>query len=69
MGRTNINLNDTLVERALKLTGARSKREVVHQALAALVRQEARKGILKLEGKIGWRGSLSRMRKARFDPR
>lgn len=69
MGRTNIDLNDTLVQKAFKLTGAGSKKELVHKALEALVRQEARKGILKLEGKIRWRGNLAQMRRGRFDSR
>jgi Arc/MetJ family transcription regulator len=29
VGRTNIELDDTLVEKAMRLTGARTKREVV----------------------------------------
>ena len=69
MARTNIDLSDTLVEKAFKLTGAGSKKELVNRALEALVRQEARKGILKLEGKVRWKGNLVRMRKARFDSR
>ncbi|MBI2981040.1 MAG: type II toxin-antitoxin system VapB family antitoxin [Deltaproteobacteria bacterium] len=69
MGRTNINLNDTLVEKAFRISGAATKRELVHKALEALVRQETRKGILKIEGKIRWRGRLAQMRKARFDSR
>ena len=69
MGRTNIDLNNTLVKKAFKLTGAGSKKELVNRALEALVRQEARKGILNLEGKIRWRGRLSQMRRGRFDSR
>jgi len=40
MRRTNIVLDDTLVARAMKITGARSKREVVHLALRRLPRLE-----------------------------
>lgn len=69
MGRTNIELDNTLLTKAFRLTGASTKKEVVHKALEALVRQEARKGILKLEGKIPWKGNLAQMRKARFDSR
>jgi len=69
MGRTNIDINDTLLEKALQITGVATKKEVVHQALTALVQQEARKKILKLEGKIRWKGNLARVRKARFDSR
>lgn len=67
MSRTNIDLDDTLVHKALKMTGAKTKRELVHRALEDLVRKEYRKGILKFEGKIRWEGSLEEMRKNRYD--
>ena len=35
--RTNIVLDDNLIERAQKLTGIKTKREVVQQALRALI--------------------------------
>ena len=35
--RTNIILDDKLVERAQKLTGIKTKREVVHEALRTLI--------------------------------
>lgn len=69
VGRTNIEIDDTLMEKALRLSGASTKKEVVHRALKALLRQEERREILKLEGKIRWEGNLARMRKARFGPR
>ena len=37
MGRTNIVLDDDLIEQAMELTGARSKGEVVDIALRRLV--------------------------------
>jgi len=37
MARTNIELDDRLVEKAMRLTGARTKREVVDIALRRLV--------------------------------
>lgn len=69
MSRTNIDLNDALIHKALRLTGAQTKKEVVHKALEDLVRRESRKGILKIEGKIQWTGSLDQMRRGRFDSR
>ena len=41
MGRTNIVLDDALVERAMRLTGARTKREVVDIALRRLISWQA----------------------------
>jgi Arc/MetJ family transcription regulator len=35
--RTNIVLDDKLIERAQKLTGIKTKREVVHEALRLLI--------------------------------
>lgn len=37
MGRTNIELDDRLVSSALKMTGCKTKKEVVHLALRELV--------------------------------
>lgn len=50
--RTNIVLDDALVRRAMKLTGARTKREVVHVALARLVESHSRKNLLELAGTL-----------------
>ncbi len=50
--RTNIVLDDALVAEALKLTGARTKSEVVHMALEELVRTSKKKNLADLTGKI-----------------
>ncbi len=46
--RTNIVLDDELVAEAMKLTGAKTKREVVHLALVELVRRRRQRDILEL---------------------
>jgi Arc/MetJ family transcription regulator len=66
MGRTNINLDDTLVKEGMKLTGARTKRELVDLALRELLRRENQKSILALEGRIKWEGNLDELRTDRF---
>jgi Arc/MetJ family transcription regulator len=66
MGRTNINLDDTLIRKGLKITGIRTKRELVDHALRELVRKDDQKGILSLEGRIRWEGNLSETRTDRF---
>jgi Arc/MetJ family transcription regulator len=53
--RTNIVLDDELMEEAKRLTGARTKREVVHLALKALVEERRRKSLLELAGKARFR--------------
>ena len=44
MARTNIDVNDALIEKARKLTHLKTKREIVDKALELLVRTEMRKG-------------------------
>ncbi len=53
--RTNIVLNDELVAAAFKLTGLRTKREIVELALNELVRQRSKKNLFDLAGKISLR--------------
>ena len=67
MGRTNINLDDELISKGLKITGLRTKRELVDLALRELIRKEDQKSILALEGKFSWDGNLDELRKGRFD--
>ena len=50
--RTNIVLDDDLIRQAMELTGARTKREVVHLALSNLVERGKRKNLLELAGEI-----------------
>lgn len=65
MSRTNIVLDDKLVKEALKLTGLKTKKELVDYALRDIVRKKKRKGLLKLKGKVEWVGDLAEMRKGR----
>jgi Arc/MetJ family transcription regulator len=53
--RTNIDLDEDLIERGLTLTGARTKRQLVHLALEELVRSRSRKNLLDLAGRIEFR--------------
>jgi Arc/MetJ family transcription regulator len=50
--RTNINLDDQLVEDAFKLSRAKTKRELVHEALEEFVQSRRRLDLLDLEGRI-----------------
>jgi len=50
--RTNIVLDDELVDEARRLTGIRTKRELVNEALRTLIRVRRRKSLLDLAGKI-----------------
>lgn len=66
MSRTNISLDDELVEKGLKITRLQTKRELVDFALRELVRKEEQKGILSLEGKFTWKSNLDDLRSGRF---
>ena len=50
--RTNIDLDDTLVDEAMKVSGAKTKKEVVDLALRALIKSRAKKDLLDLVGQI-----------------
>ena len=60
--RTNIEIDDQLMEKAMKLSNASTKKETVEQALKALIRREQQRKILKLKGKVVWEGNLAEMR-------
>lgn len=60
--RANIVVDDKLMREALKLSGAKSKREVVDTALRTLVRLKRQESIRELRGKIQWEGDLDAMR-------
>jgi Arc/MetJ family transcription regulator len=53
--RTNIVIDDALIEKALQLCGVTTKREVVHLALLELVRNRERKDLRELRGKVSFR--------------
>jgi len=65
VGRTNINIDDSLIRKARKLTRLRTKRQIVDKALELLVRSESRKGILRYYGSGIWKGDLRASRRNR----
>ncbi len=50
--RTNIVLDDHLMKEALKLSGIKTKKELIHLALKEFVDNQRRLNLLDLEGKI-----------------
>ncbi len=66
MKRTNIVLNESLVKEALKLSGIKTRREVVDAALQMLVRQKKQVRMIRRLKGIGWEGDLDQMRRNRF---
>ena len=63
--RTNIELDDALVERAMRSSGARTKRAVVEAALQLLVKTHEQSAIRRLRGKVEWEGNLNQSRLGR----
>ncbi len=64
--RTNIVLDDDLLSRAQKLTGIKTKRDVVHEALRALILLREQAETRQLRGKLKWEGNLDETRQSRF---
>lgn len=60
--RTNIVIDDKLIDEALRATGARTKREVVELGLRALIQLKKQEAIRGFRGKLKWRDDLERMR-------
>jgi Arc/MetJ family transcription regulator len=50
--RTNIDIDDALVSEAFKYSRAKTKKELIHQALREFVENRRRLNLLELEGKI-----------------
>jgi Arc/MetJ family transcription regulator len=66
MARTNIELDDALIAKAMRLTGARTKREAVDIALRRLVdKGTLYRAALRLRGKLAWDGNVDAWRSAR----
>ncbi len=63
--RTNIMLDENLIERAQKLTGIKTKREVVQEALRTLILLREQAEVRPFRGKLKWEGNLDEMRQAR----
>lgn len=61
--RTNIVIDDKLMADSLRVTGLRTKREVVELGLKTLLRLKQQTEIRKLRGKITWEGDLDSMRR------
>jgi len=60
--RTNIVIDDSLMDEALKLTGAKTKKEAVELGLRTLVQFKRQERIRRYKGKLQWEGDLDQMR-------
>lgn len=60
--RTNIVIDDKLMSVALKISGLKTKKEVVEEGLRLLVKVKNQSKLKKLRGKLKWEGNLDEMR-------
>lgn len=60
--RTNIVIDDELMENVLQITGIKTKREAVQQGLELLLRLSKQARIKEFRGKLKWEGDLHELR-------
>lgn len=60
--RTNIEIDSELMRKAMKISKAKTKKEVVDIALRNYIKSKERKKLLDLFGKVKWEGNLKQMR-------
>jgi Arc/MetJ family transcription regulator len=60
--RTNIVIDDKLIEQAMDVSGLPTKRATVEAGLRLLIQVKGQTGIRRLRGKVKWEGDLAEMR-------
>jgi len=60
--RTNIVIDDKLMNDALRATGLKTKREAVELGLRTVLRLRQQEEIRRFRGKLNWQGDLDAMR-------
>ena len=63
--RTNIVIDDALMNDALKATGVKTKKEVVELGLKTLIQLKKQAEVKALRGKLDWQGDLNSLRQTR----
>jgi len=63
--RTNIDIDDSLMEEARKVSGQATKKQIVEQALRLMIKLRRQHEVGTAYGKFRWRGDLARSRKGR----
>ena len=66
MSRTNVVLDDDLVEKCQSATGIKTRKGLIDFALREVLRHEKQKELLDLKGKVEWQGDLSEWRQGRL---
>ncbi|MBK8452859.1 MAG: type II toxin-antitoxin system VapB family antitoxin [Thiofilum sp.] len=63
--RTNIVIDEVLIQNVLKETGLKTKKEAVEQGLQLLLRLTRQARIREFRGKLPWEGDLDQQRQER----
>ncbi len=61
--RTNIEIDDDLLDAARRVAGTDTKRATVEHALRELTRRHDRRRLLELRGAVDWQGDLDESRR------
>ena len=60
--RTNVVIDDDLMESALKVSGKKTKKDAIEEGLRLLIRIKGQERIKDFRGKLKWTGNLDEMR-------
>ncbi len=60
--RTNIEIDDKLMNEVLKITGLRTKKQAVQLGLETLIKLKKQGEIKRFRGKLSWSGDLNETR-------
>ena len=60
--RTNIVIDDYLMSQAISISGFKTKRETVEEALRLLISLKTQASVRNFRGKLNWEGDLETMR-------
>ena len=60
--RTNIVIDDKLMQEAIKLGGFQTKKEAVEEGLRLIIRLKKQEAFKAFKGKLAWEGDLDKMR-------
>lgn len=61
--RTNIDIDDELMDQAMKAAGLKTKRETVEAGLRLLIKLERQRRVRAYRGRLRWEGNLDDMRR------
>ena len=63
--RTNIDIDERLIQHAMRSSRSRTKRAAVEAGLRLLIQTQAQTTVRRLRGKVRWLGDLNRSRLVR----